>query len=126
MSCNYPAVTGMSRRLYICRELRYFMKINKQKIIVLCMILACITASGCGKEKVVDEESSKVIQISVAPVAVTPTPAPDQINADAVVTNGNLTMVNGYLAGQSSTDTSDTSGGSDISDTSGTEENSGE
>ena len=93
------------------------MKINKQKIIVLCMIMACIAVSGCGKEMVVDEASSKVIQISVAPVS-TPTPAPDQINADAVVTNGNLTMVNGYLAGQDSTDTSDTSGESDISNTS--------
>ena len=101
------------------------MKRNKQKIIVLCMIMACITVSGCGKEKVVDEASSKVIQISVASVS-TPTPAPDQINADAVATNGNLTMVNGYLAGQSSTDTSDTSGSSDTSDTSDTEDNSGE
>ena len=125
MSRNYPAITGMDRHLYICRELRYFMKRNKQKLIILCMILACITISGCGKEKVVDEASSKVIQISVAPV-VTPTPAPDQINADAVATNGNLTMVNGYLAGQSSTDTSNTSGESDLSDTSGTEDNSGE
>ena len=83
---------------------------SKQKIIVLRMVLLCITVSGCGKTKATDEASSQVIQISLAPVNVTPTPDPDQINADAVTTNGNLTMVNGYLAEQdesAETDTSD-------------------
>ena len=83
---------------------------SKQKIIMLCMVLLCITVSGCGKTKATDEASSQVMQISLAPVNVTPTPDPDQINADAVTTNGNLTMVNGYLAeqdGSAGTDTSD-------------------
>ena len=43
------------------------------------MILLSVLTSGCGKEKTVDEASSQVIQISVAPVEATPTPAPDQV-----------------------------------------------
>ena len=86
------------------------MKKSKQKMIVLCMILLCIAVAGCGKEKVVDEESSQVIQISLPPVNVTPTPDPQQVSADAVATNGNLTMVNGYLTSQENTDVTDTSG----------------
>lgn len=82
------------------------MKINKKKIAILCMVLLSVLTSGCGKEKTVDEVSSQVIQISVAPVEATPTPAPDQVDSAAVVTNGNLTMVNDYLADQSTTDTS--------------------
>ena len=107
------------------------------------MILLSVLTSGCGKEKTVDEASSQVIQISVAPVEATPTPAPDQVDSAAVVTNGNLTMVNNYLADQSttgvsaseisdsgnntntdtSTDTS-TDGGTDASTDSNTEDNS--
>lgn len=86
------------------------MKINKQKMIVLCMVLLCFAVTGCGKKKVIDEESSQVIQISLPPANVTPTPDPEQISADAVVTNGNLTMVNGYLTGQETADITDTSG----------------
>ena len=115
------------------------MKINKKKIAILCMILLSVLTSGCGKEKTVDEASSQVIQISVAPVEATPTPAPDQVDSAAVVTNGNLTMVNNYLADQSTTgvsaseisdsgnnantDTS-TDGGTDASTDSNTEDNS--
>jgi preprotein translocase subunit Sec63 len=115
------------------------MKINKKKIAILCMVLLSVLASGCGKEKTVDEASSQVIQISVAPVEATPTPAPDQVDSAAVITNGNLTMVNNYLADQSTTDISaseisdsgnnantDTSidGGTDASTDSNTEDNS--
>ena len=84
------------------------MKINKKKIAILCMILLSVLTSGCGKEKTVDEASSQVIQISVAPEETTPTPAPDQIDSSAVTTNGNLTMVNEYLAGQTASTSSDT------------------
>lgn len=75
------------------------MKKNNFAVIALCMILSCALLSGCGKKKEVDEASSQVIQISVAP-EVTPTLAPDQVSSDAVVTNGNMTMVNEYLADQ--------------------------
>ena len=107
------------------------------------MILLSVLTSGCGKEKTVDEASSQVIQISVAPVEATPTPAPDQVDSAAVVTNGNLTMVNNYLADQSTTDVSaseisdsgnntntdtsidtSTDGGTDASTDSNTEDNS--
>lgn len=101
------------------------MKINKQKITVICVILTCIAVSGCGKKKEVDEASSKVIQISVAP-EITPTTSPDQVNSDAVVTNGNLTMVNDYLAGENSTATVDTSATTDTSTVSDAGDNGGE
>ena len=99
------------------------MKKIKQKMIVLCMVLFCTAVTGCGKEKVVDEESSHVIQISLPPVNVTPTPDPEQVSADAVVTNGNLTMVNGYLTNQENTDTTDTSG-TDASEDDSTDDSS--
>ena len=43
------------------------------------MLLLGISVSGCGKTREVDEASSKVIQISVAPEETSPTPAPDQV-----------------------------------------------
>ena len=121
------------------QRVEIFMKINKKKIAILCMILLSVLTSGCGKEKTVDEASSQVIQISVAPVEATPTPAPDQVASAAVITNGNLTMVNNYLADQSTTDAStseisdsgnntntdtSTDGGTDASTDSNTEDNS--
>lgn len=75
-------------------------KMIKRKTVILCMLLLGISVSGCGKTRKVDEASSKVIQISVAPEETSPTPAPDQVASVAVTTNGNLTMVNTYLAEQ--------------------------
>ena len=63
-------------------------------------------------KKAADAKSTQVIQISVAPPSPTSTPAPDQVDSAAVTTNGNLTMVNEYLADQS------TSGAADSTDTS--------
>lgn len=91
-------------------------------MIVLCLVLFCIAGAGCGKQKVVDEESSQVIQISLPPVNVTPTPDPQQISADAVATNGNLTMVNGYLTNQDNTDSTGTSG-TDVAEDNSTDMN---
>ena len=78
------------------------MKINKKAIITICILAAAAAISGCGKK------SAQVIQISVAPEETTPTPAPDQIDSSAITTNGNLTMVNEYLAGQTASTSSDT------------------
>ena len=61
-------------------------KMIKRKTVILCMLLLGISVSGCGKTREVDEASSKVIQISVAPEETSPTPAPDQV-ASAAVTN---------------------------------------
>ena len=63
------------------------------------MLLLGISVSGCGKTREVDEASSKVIQISVAPEETSPTPAPDQVASAAVTTNGNLTMGK-YVSGR--------------------------
>lgn len=84
------------------------MKINKKAIITICILAAAAAISGCGKKSVPDAASSQVIQISVAPEETTQTPAPDQIDSSAVTTNGNLTMVNEYLAGQTASTSSDT------------------
>lgn len=84
------------------------MKINKKAIITICILAAAAAISGCGKKSASDAASSQVIQISVAPEETTQTPAPDQIDSSAVTTNGNLTMVNEYLAGQTASTSSDT------------------
>lgn len=84
------------------------MKINKKAIITICILAAAAAISGCGKKSAPDAASSQVIQISVAPEETTPTPAPDQIDSSAVTTNGNLTMVNEYLAGQTASTSLDT------------------
>ena len=84
------------------------MKINKKAIITICILAAAAAISGCGKKSAPDAASSQVIQISVAPEETTPTPAPDQIDSSAITTNGNLTMVNEYLAGQTASPSSDT------------------
>ena len=84
------------------------MKINIKAIITICILAAAAAISGCGKKSAPDAASSQVIQISVAPEETTQTPAPDQIDSSAVTTNGNLTMVNEYLAGQTASTSSDT------------------
>ena len=84
---------------------------GKKTAIVLTVLLAGIMLTGCGK-KAADAESTQVLQISVAPPSPTSTPAPDQVDSAAVTTNGNLTMVNEYLADQS------TYGAADSTDTS--------
>lgn len=49
------------------------------------------------REEKTDPASEQVLKISITPEP-SPTPAPEEINPEAVVTNGNLTMVNSYLA----------------------------
>lgn len=98
-------------------------KMIKRKTVILCMLLLGISVSGCGKTRKVDEASSKVIQISVAPEETSPTPAPDQVASAAVTTNGKLTMVNTYLAEQdaagiSSAESSDSQSDADSTDNS--------
>ena len=58
-----------------------------------------------------------------APEETSPTPAPDQVASAAVTTNGNLTMVNTYLAEQdaagiSSAESSDSQSDADSTDNS--------
>ena len=63
---------------------------------VLLLICSLLTGCGCGKKKERDKTSEEVVRISITP-EVTPTPIPEQVNPDAVVTNGGITMVNQYL-----------------------------
>ena len=98
-------------------------KMIKRKTVILCMLLLGISVSGCGKTREVDEASPKVIQLSVVPQEPSPTPAPDQEDYAAVNTNGNLTMVNTYLAEQdaagiSSAESSDSQSDADSTDNS--------
>lgn len=58
-----------------------------------------ILLAGCGKNT--DPASEQVLKISITPEA-TPTAAPEEVDPSAVVTNGNITMVNSYLAEESS------------------------
>ncbi|MCD7867791.1 MAG: hypothetical protein LUG62_06270 [Clostridiales bacterium] len=59
------------------------------------LFLALLTFGGCSQEEK-DEASLQVLKITVAPDP-TATPIPVATNADAVVSNGNLTMTNSYL-----------------------------
>lgn len=60
------------------------------------LAMSGILLTGCGSKKKNAEDES-VIKISTAPEP-TATPAPEEIDPDAVTTNGDLTMVNEYLA----------------------------
>ena len=74
-------------------------KIYRGILMMVSILCVCTLFSGCGKEKETDAASTQVLEITITP-AVTPTPAPGEVNPDAVITNGNLTMVNEYLAGE--------------------------
>ena len=74
------------------------MKKNIKKLFLAAGLLAMTGAllTGCGSKKKNAEEES-VIKISAAPEP-TATPDPKTVDPDAVTSNGNLTMVNEYLA----------------------------
>lgn len=71
--------------------------IRKLTAVTLAVLLCTALAGcGCGKKKT-DPASEQVLKISITPEP-SPTLAPEEIDPEAVVTNGNLTMVNSYLA----------------------------
>lgn len=74
------------------------MKKNIKKLFLAAGLLTMTGAllTGCGSKKKNAEEES-VIKISTAPEP-TATPDPKTVDPDAVTSNGNLTMVNEYLA----------------------------
>lgn len=77
------------------------MKKTYRKVFLgMAFLLACslLSGCGCGKKKDEDPNSQEVLKISITPQP-TPTPDPVEIRPDSVVTNGNVTMVNEYLAG---------------------------
>lgn len=89
------------------------MKNMYRKALIVTLLLAfCIAAAGCGKKKEQDAQSQQVLKITITPSAA-PTKAPDEMNPDAVVTNGNMTMVNEYLDQKSSQDNAAAPAGTD-------------
>lgn len=74
------------------------MKENANKLFLVAGFLAmsAVLLTGCGSRKKTDTVDS-VIKISTAPEP-TATPDPKTVDPDAVTMNGNLTMVNEYLA----------------------------
>lgn len=69
-----------------------------KKLFLAAGVLAMATSllAGCGSKKK-NAEDAGVIKISAAPEP-TVTPDPKTVDPDAVTSNGNLTMVNEYLA----------------------------
>lgn len=77
-------------------------KITAKKITVLSVLMFCAFLSGCGcGKKKKDPAAEQVLKISITPEP-SPTPKLEEVNQDAVVTNGNITMVNEYLTKQGS------------------------
>ena len=76
--------------------------------LTLCVIM---TGCGCGQKKT-DPASEQVLKISITPEP-SPTLAPDTVDAAAVTSNGDISMVNLYLAENPSavTNSTDTSAG---------------
>ena len=75
------------------------MKLSARKVMaagIFCLTAFLLTGCGCGKAKEKDAMTEEVIKITITPEP-TATPVPEQVNPDAVVTNGNVTMVNEYL-----------------------------
>lgn len=85
------------------------MKKTMRKVMLAAALAALgllISGCGCGKSREADPESSKVMEIDITPEA-SPTPEPSAVPSAAVTTNGNLTMINGYLAGKGEEDARD-------------------
>ena len=74
------------------------MKKNANKLFLAAglLVVSAVLLTGCGSKKKTDAADS-VIKISTAPEP-TATPDPEKVDPDAVTSNGNLTMVNEYLA----------------------------
>lgn len=69
---------------------------RKIGISFLLVTLAVSLFCGCGEKKEEDPTKSSVMKITITPQP-SPTPQPMEIMPEAVVTEGNLTMVNEYL-----------------------------
>lgn len=89
-----------SKQSLMDKEGKKMKKIRAKKITVLSVLFLCVFLSGCGcGKKKKDPAGEQVLKISITPEP-SPTPKPEEVNQDAVVTNGNITMVNEYLTKQ--------------------------
>lgn len=72
-------------------------KNTTRKLTVVSLLLLCVFMSGCGcGKKKKDPATQQVLKISITPEP-SPSPEPDKMDQNAVVKNGNITMVNEYL-----------------------------
>ncbi|MDC7289802.1 hypothetical protein NXH76_18585 [Blautia schinkii] len=97
--------------------------INRKKLIfitIFVLSISLLSGCGCGKKKDEDAAAQQVLKITITP-AVTPTKAPSEVSKDAVVTNGNLTMVNEYLAEKEDGNSSSSDPNSQGADNTGTD-----
>lgn len=70
---------------------------RKRHILFAAALMLCVFVSGCGcGKKEIDPAKEQVLKITITPQP-TPTPEPEALNSDAVVSNGGITMLNGYL-----------------------------
>ena len=75
---------------------------KKTRIGILGIVLVFLAVSGCGsRKKAEDKEATEVMQLSITPQA-TPTPRPEEVHPEAVVSRDGTTMINEYLMEQSS------------------------
>ncbi len=89
-----------SKQSLMDKEGKKMKKITAKKITVLSVLFLCVFLSGCGcGKKKKDPAGEQVLKISITPEPSS-TPKPEEVNQDAVVTNGNITMVNEYLTKQ--------------------------
>ena len=72
-------------------------KNNARQLVVVSVLLLCVVMAGCGcGKKKKDPATQQVLKISITPEP-SPSPEPDKMDQNAVVKNGNITMVNEYL-----------------------------
>ena len=69
---------------------------NIMAAVILGMAVFLLAGCGCGKAKEQDAMTQEVMKITITPEP-TATPVPEQVNPDAIVTEGNVTMINEYL-----------------------------
>lgn len=93
--------------------------ITAGSVMALCVIMA---GCGCGQKKS-DPAAEQVMKISITPEP-SPTPAPATVDASAVTTNGDISMVNLYIAENPSAVTDNTTGSEESSNTDSADEQS--
>lgn len=75
---------------------------KRTTMLLAALVMAGVFISGCGCGKEKNPAEQQVLKITVTPEP-TATPVPEEVNPDAVVTSGGVTMVNEYLIQKGST-----------------------
>lgn len=80
------------------------MKRNSKRIFWIVTAALLFSGTGCGSQKERDPLEEQVMELTITSIP-SPTPEPEQINPDAVVTTGGITMINEYTGNQENDDT---------------------